>query len=414
MPLFLPSLRVGLETLRANPVRTCLSTLGIVMGAASLVGVLSIADGAEAFARRQVELNGLHAVVVSAVTSDTVDGVTIPRRGYPLFTIDDARGLAGAVPGARVVLTVQGTGTFVLEAGAATRAATVVGVFGAPGAAGLPALLHGRLPTLDELSRGAAVAVVSNTLGRELAGGEPLASVVGRRVAMTDKTRRIVGVLDALPNERGFRVLVPLPSSQSAMVATPLPRTLTMTVQAARVEDIDATRAAIETWIDATHPRWRADRLVSVQALGPNRLRQLNQGFLIFKMLMGAFAAISLAVGGIGIMNVLLASVAERTREIGVRKAAGARRRDIASQFFAESILISLAGTAAGALLGVGAAMGITAIMRAQTGAPMYATITWATVAVGMSTAAAVGLLFGAYPALKAARLSPIDAMRYE
>jgi putative ABC transport system permease protein len=129
---------------------------------------------------------------------------------------------------------------------------------------------------------------------------------------------------------------------------------------------------------------------------------------------MGAFAAISLVVGGIGIMNVLLASVAERTREIGVRKAAGARRSDVAAQFFAEAILISLAGTTAGALLGVAAAMIVTAVMRAQTGAPIHAGFTWVTLAVGMGTAAAVGLIFGAYPALKAARLSPIDAMRYE
>src|SRR6185503_16304352 len=117
MPLLVHSMRIGLDTLRANPVRTCLSTLGIVMGAASLVGVLSLADGSEAFARRQIELNGLQAVVVSAVTSDTVDGVTIPRGSYTRFTVDDARGVARAVPAARVVLTVQGSGTFVTQDG---------------------------------------------------------------------------------------------------------------------------------------------------------------------------------------------------------------------------------------------------------------------------------------------------------
>ena len=201
-------MRIGLDTMRANSVRTFLSTLGIIMGSASLVGVLSLADGSQAFARRQIELNGLQSVVVNAVTSDTVDGVTVPRGSYTLFTIDDARGVAQAAPGAAVALTVQGTGRFVAKAGAATRAATVIGVSGAPDAAGIPPLLHGRFPTPGELSDDAAVAVVSNVLARELAGSEPLTTVVGRDLPLADRSRRIVGVLDSVAGERGFRVLV--------------------------------------------------------------------------------------------------------------------------------------------------------------------------------------------------------------
>ncbi len=140
----------------------------------------------------------------------------------------------------------------------------------------------------------------------------------------------------------------------------------------------------------------------------------MNQGILIFKILMGAFTAISLIVGGIGIMNVLLASVAERTKEIGVRKAAGARRRDIVVQFLAESVVISLAGAIIGAVFGIAGAYLVAWIMRAQTLAQVYAAVTWQTLAVAMGAAILIGLIFGTYPALKAARLSPVDAMRYE
>jgi len=140
----------------------------------------------------------------------------------------------------------------------------------------------------------------------------------------------------------------------------------------------------------------------------------MNQGILIFKILMGAFTAISLIVGGIGIMNVLLASVAERTKEIGVRKAAGARRRDIIVQFLAESVVISLAGAAIGAILGIAGAYLVTYIMRTQTMAQVHAAVTWQTLAVAMGAAILVGLIFGTYPALRAANLSPVDAMRHE
>jgi putative ABC transport system permease protein len=144
------------------------------------------------------------------------------------------------------------------------------------------------------------------------------------------------------------------------------------------------------------------------------RARQARQGALVFKIFMGAITGISLLVGGIGIMNVLLASVVERTREIGIRKATGARPRDVMIQFLAESVTITGAGSFLGVALGLTGAFGVTAIIRAQTRAPMYAAFTWGTVAVAVLAAAIVGVAFGIYPALRAASLSPIEAIRHE
>jgi putative ABC transport system permease protein len=185
-----------------------------------------------------------------------------------------------------------------------------------------------------------------------------------------------------------------------------------MIVKATRVEDVDSVRARVSGWLERRYgPDWSDRVRVGTRA---DRLAQIQEGILVFKLLMGAITGISLLVGGIGIMNVLLASVAERTREIGVRKAAGARRRDILWQFLAESVAITGAGSLLGTVVGLAGAFGVTAVMRARTEATVYAAFTWGTVLVAAAAAVTVGVAFGMYPALRAARLSPIDAIRHE
>jgi putative ABC transport system permease protein len=144
------------------------------------------------------------------------------------------------------------------------------------------------------------------------------------------------------------------------------------------------------------------------------RVEQVEQGMLIFKLLIGALTGVSLIVGGIGIMNVLLASVVERTREIGIRKATGAQQRHILVQFLCESVAISCAGSLLGVLLGLATSFGVSAVMRARTNAPVYAWVSPSTIIVAVLASVLVGLTFGLYPALRAARLAPIDAMQRE
>ncbi|MDQ3517221.1 MAG: FtsX-like permease family protein [Gemmatimonadota bacterium] len=134
----------------------------------------------------------------------------------------------------------------------------------------------------------------------------------------------------------------------------------------------------------------------------------------LFKLLMGAITGVSLVVGGIGIMNVLLAPVTERTREIGVRKATGARNKDVLAQFLAESVAIAGIGGILGTALGVAVAVAVAAFMRSQSGVPIHAGFSVGTLAVAVAAPLVVGLVFGTYPALRASRLSPIEAIRHE
>jgi putative ABC transport system permease protein len=145
-----------------------------------------------------------------------------------------------------------------------------------------------------------------------------------------------------------------------------------------------------------------------------SRLEQAKNALRLFKLFMGALMSISLIVGGIGIMNVLLSSVIERTREIGIRKATGAAQRDILWQFLSESVAITGVGSLIGLVLGVTAAFAITAIMRSVANAPIQAWLSASTVLVAIGASVIVGVAFGLYPAMRAAKLSPIEAIHHE
>jgi hypothetical protein len=265
------SVRVGVQTLRANPMRTALSALGVVMGAASLVAVLSLGDGAESFARRQIEHRGLQTVTIQAPTSDTVDGLLVPRADVPLFTPDDVRDLARHVPpGTAVLLSVEGTGTF--ESRGRPRAALVTGLLAS--ATPIPGLdiAAGRAFTDAELRDGAPVAVVAHTLAAELAGGQPVDRVLGSNVIVQDRALRVIGTQPQMPGERLLSITVPYPLAESAMVAQPAPRPRSLLLKAPRVEDVLAVEASAGRWADRRHRDWRIGRRITIATTGLDRL----------------------------------------------------------------------------------------------------------------------------------------------
>ena len=407
------ALRVAADTLRSNPLRTILSTLGVIIGVASLVAVLSLGDGIERLARAEVEnTTSLQSVTVASRTSETIDGETYPRHDYPVFTQADVRAIRDEVPGVLAALLVASGRTRIeVPKTGKRRTSTVSATLADAVSFTSMRFAAGRFFTAAEASRNAPVVVVSWSLAEELAAGRDPLGMLGQRVRVGSTPREIIGIHAPYTGEMCCGASIPFAGAMTTFGKSPIP---TLMLKARTVEAVDTLKVDVEDWLGARYGRgW--ERRVRVET-STMRLEQVQRGMLTFKLFMGAITGISLLVGGIGIMNVLLASVTERTREIGVRKATGARRVDILAQFLAESVVISGAGSVIGVIVGLLGAFGITAIIRARSANRIYidAAFSWETLAVAVGSAVIVGLVFGTYPARRAARLSPIDAIRHE
>jgi len=407
------SLAIALGTLRANPLRTVLSTLGIVIGSAALVAVLTLGDGMERFGRQQLATTtDLQSVVLEPRTAEIIDHQAYPVENYLVLTRADADAILTQVPGATAAL-LSLTGSAPFEAGAGTPDTVEVQATLPTQAAVLKrTIAAGRYFTADEAAAGAPVVVLSAGLGADVGRGEAGAAP-GRRVRIRGHEYQVIGVLAGPAGpERTPTVYVPLELAADVLAPTPRPRAPALVLQAGRVEDVGAVREGVERWLTGRYGGdWPRKARVHTNL---QRVNQAERAILVFKLFLGAITGISLLVGGIGIMNVLLASVTERTREIGVRKAVGARRRDLLAQFLLESITIAGVGSLVGTLLGFGGAFGVTAFIRRQVDAPVYAAFSWGTLMVSAGAAILVGVVFGIYPALRAARLSPVEAIRHE
>jgi putative ABC transport system permease protein len=407
------SARVGADSLRTNPMRTTLSTTGVIIGVAALVAAFSITDGVDLWARALIAREtSVQDVAITPRASTVVAGRTVPLTGYPILTTEDAERAKNEVPGvAQYALTLTGSAPVEYLDHRATALLTLT----TASLADFTSIdvLSGRFFTPSEVMHSAPVIVLGHRLAQELAGGRDALWLIGRAIKVSGSKREVVGVLapPAVGPEPDLAAFAPIRGGESLLEPSREPRLPTLRLKAYSIEGVEALRSQAVNWL-AERYGTRVEKL-NVE-VGTQRLENTRQGMLLTKLLLGLLAGLILAVGGIGIMNVLLAAVVERTREIGIRKAVGARRADIQTQFLVESVTVTGAGSAIGFVVGIIIAQAGTAGFRLWAHAPIYPVMHWSTGLIAAGSAIAVGLIFGTYPARRAAELMPVEAIARE
>jgi putative ABC transport system permease protein len=409
----LESTRVGLNELRANPLRTMLATTGVTIGVAALVAAFAISDGVAVWSRALIlRESSVQNVTITWRAADTINGRVITFRRGPEFTHRDAAAARAEVPGvAGQMVTISGMSRVVHRDRSAPTLLTLSSADLAEFST-LP-LAAGRFYTDAEVARGARVIVLGEALARELGAPRDPLWLIGRTVRVASVRLEVIGIVAPVSHgsNRDFAAFAPLKGSLSTFGVAGVASSSKLHLKARSIEAVDTLHAAVVDWLNERYGRAASSLQVSV---ANEQLANTRKAMLLTKLLLGMLVALILGVGGIGIMNVLLAAVAERTREIGIRLAVGARARDIQAQFLVESMIVTGAGAIAGIAIGLVLAFAGTAVFRHFLGSDIHPVMSVGTALLAVSSSAAVGLLFGTYPARRAASLTPMEAIARE
>ncbi len=410
------SARIALRSLAANKMRSALTMLGIIIGVAAVIALMGIGRGAQAAIDNQINSMGSNLLFVTPGATNT-NGVRSAAGSAQTLTYEDSQALLDPVNAPAIAAVAPEVDSFgqVVYGGNNTNS-RVLGVTDQYSSVRNYAVQEGDFITAANVQARATVAVIGSNVEAELFtnGQDP----IGQYIRINNNNFRVVGVL-VTKGGTGFgnqddQVLVPITTAQSRLQRR---RTTTgntidqVNVEVTSKDQLTNATQQITAILEQRHHIRGGNDDFTVQSQD-SLLASANQITGVLTLFLGGVAGISLLVGGIGIMNIMLVSVTERTREIGIRKAIGATRRNVLMQFLTEATIMSVMGGIIGVALGAGAAGLLSNVSLGST--PLHATVGLDSVALATLFALAVGLFFGIYPAYRAASLNPIDALHYE
>ncbi|WP_039896894.1 ABC transporter permease [Lyngbya sp. PCC 8106] len=401
---FLEHIKMASTTLLANKMRSSLTMLGIIIGNASVIGMIGIGEGAQSFVNDQVNSLGPNVLFIIPGSPEAQSRPVYPPQ---TLVLADAEAIAEQVPVVDEVAPSLNGSELITYRGK-NASASLIGATPEYLSVRSFDIARGRFMSDLDLKRNEQIVVLGSEIAEQLFGNE---DPIGKQVRLKDTSLQVVGVMQAKGSTFGtnqdMNVFIPITTMANRIVGETSPYGTQVTFISVSIKNPESMKAAqfqIENLLRLRHKITDEDDFtVRNQKDLMNTLGQITGALTL---VLAATAAISLFVGGIGIMNIMLVSVTERTQEIGLRKAIGASQQDILAQFIIEAVILSAAGGLLGTAIGVGGVFLVAAVT------PLSAGISPVTIAVTVSISGGIGLFFGVIPAQRAAKLDPIVALR--